>query len=273
MRVKKRIRIKWKNLISLLITYVLIILIIVCTIKIVKWKLDSDKTKNQTTDLNEPSELSDTKNEEIIEQDDIPKEDPYWDYINMNLIDVDITELKKKNNDIVGWIQLNGTNINYPFVQGSDNKYYLDHSLDRNKNAAGWVFMDYRNDITSDKNIILYAHSRLDNTMFGTLKNILSSKWVNNTDNYIVKMVTEDESSLWQIFSIYRIPTTSDYLQIDFSTDESYQRLLNTLISRSQFDFNTTVNSKDRILTLSTCYGYDTERVVLHAKLIKRKQK
>lgn len=273
MRVKKHIKIKWKNLLSLVIAYISIVLIITSSIKIIKWKLDSNNTKEQTTNINEPKEIIDNKNEEIIEQEEIPKENPYWDYIKMNLIDVDITELKKKNSEVIGWIQLNGTNINYPFVQTSDNQFYLDHSLDKSKNSAGWVFMDYRNDIRNDKNIILYAHSRWDNTMFGTLKNILSSNWVNNPNNYVLKMVTEDESTLWQVFSIYRIPTTSDYLQVDFSSDENYQALLNTLINRSQFNFNTTINEKDHILTLSTCYGYDTERVVLHAKLIKRKQK
>lgn len=272
MKVKRRIRIKWKNLISLLIAYVAIVLIIICSIRIVRWLLDSNSTKEQTQSLIEPTVLE-TADEEIIAQEEIDKANPYWDYIKMSLIDVDIAELKKTNSDVVGWIQLHGTNINYPFVQTTDNQYYLTHSLNKTRNSAGWVFLDYRNDIENDKNIILYAHSRVDSTMFGTLKNILSSNWTKNTDNYVINLVTEEESRLYQIFSIYHIPTTSDYLQIDFISDNEYRRFLDILIGRSQFNFNTTINENDHILTLSTCYNNDKERVVLHAKLIKKKKK
>ena len=106
----------------------------------------------------------------------------------MNLINVDFQELKSTNNQTVGWIQVNGTNINYPFVQANDNKYYLTHSFDKSHNTSGWVFLDYRNNIqTLDKNTILYAHGRIDKTMFGTLKNIL------NNDIILAKIIKSDE--------------------------------------------------------------------------------
>lgn len=89
----------------------------------------------------------------------------------MNLINVDFNELKKFNSNTKGWIQVNGTNINYPFVQAKDNKFYLTHSFDKSYNSAGWVFLDYRNNINElSKNTIIYAHGRLDTTMFGSLK-------------------------------------------------------------------------------------------------------
>lgn len=55
--------------------------------------------------------------------------------------------------------------------------------------------------------------------MFGTLKDVLKTSWLNNTDNYVVKLSTEYENSLWQIFSAYHIPTASDYLTINFNDD------------------------------------------------------
>ena len=89
----------------------------------------------------------------------------------MNLIDVNFEELKQKNNETIGWITVNGTKINYPFVQTKDNNFYLTHSLDKKYNKADWVFMDYINNKQDyDKNTILYAHGRSDNTMFETLK-------------------------------------------------------------------------------------------------------
>ena len=106
----------------------------------------------------------------------------------MNLLNVDFTELKNINSNTKGWIQVNGTNINYPFVQANDNNYYLTHSYDNSYNSAGWVFMDYRNNVENlSKNTILYAHGRLDTTMFGSLRNITKSKWFNDSNNYIVK--------------------------------------------------------------------------------------
>jgi sortase B len=188
----------------------------------------------------------------------------------MNLINVDFNELKKINKDIKGWIQVNGTNINYPFVQSSDNDYYLNHSIDKSYNSAGWVFLDYRNKLdTIDKNTIIYAHGRLDKTMFGSLKNVLTSDWQNNSNNHIVKISTEYENSLWQVFSVYKIPTTTDYLITNFNSNSKFKSFTDMLINRSEYNFNTTVNEDDKIITLSTCYN-NNEKVVLHAKLIKK---
>ena len=105
--------------------------------------------------------------------------------------------------------------------------------------------------------------------MFGSLKNILTSGWLNNKNNYIVKLSTEYENNLWQVFSVYKIKTTNDYLQISFISNESFLEFTDKLIKRSNFNFNTKVNENDKILTLSTCYN-EKEKVVLHAKLIKR---
>ncbi len=117
----------------------------------------------------------------------------------MNLIDVDFSKLKEKNSDTIAWIKVNGTNINYPIVKTTDNDYYLNHSFDKTYNDAGWIFMDYRNTLNNDKNTIIYGHGRLDKTMFGTLRNILKSSWLNNTNNYVIKMSNDKENTLWQV--------------------------------------------------------------------------
>ena len=188
----------------------------------------------------------------------------------MNLISVNFDELLKLNNETKGWIQVNGTNINYPFVQTNNNDYYLTHSYNKSYNQAGWVFMDYRNNTENlDRNTILYAHGMNNKTMFGSLRNILSSSWYNNTNNHIIKLSTPTENTLWQVFSVYHIETTNDYIQTEFATDEEYQTFLDMLKSRSAVEFDTTVNATDKILTLSTCYN-KTDKVVMHAKLIKR---
>ena len=246
---KRKLKIKWKNLIAVIIFLICFIFLILSIKDVLRWKLESKKIEQQVEEIQEiidVEEVEETEEIEIIEQvEEILQSNPYWDYINMNLINVDFNELKKINSNTKVWIQVNGTNINYPFVQAKDNKYYLTHSFDKSYNSAGWVFLDYRNNINElSKNTIIYAHGRLDTTMFGSLKNILKSGWLNNTNNYVVKLSTEKENTLWQAFSVYHIPTTSDYIQVTFSSNEEFENWTNMLINRSSYNFNTSVSEK-----------------------------
>lgn len=274
---KRKIKIKWGNLTILLIILICTAIFIISIANILKWTIDNKKTDKQTeiiTNIKVIEEVTDDENTEIIEQPiTIDKNAPYWNFIKMNLIDADFNELKQINKEVKGWIQVNGTNINYPYVQASDNDFYLNHSFDKSSNGAGWIFMDYRNNSQEfDKNTIIYGHGRSNTSMFGTLKNILKSSWFKDSNNYVIKLATEQENSLWEVFSVYKIPTTSDYLQIKFSSDEEFQNFANKLIERSSYNFNTPVNSTDKIITLSTCWN-DEEKVVMHAKLIKTQKK
>ena len=275
-KMNNKIKLKWKNIILILIFLILFITLNISIYNIIKWKLDSNKTNEEINTIQENANIEgvqDNKGTEIIKQaKKIPKENPYWDYIKINMIDVNFDNLKKINSDVVGWIKVNGTNINYPFVQSKDNKYYLTHSFNKSYNNAGWVFLDYRNNNINNRNTIIYAHGRTDKTMFGTLRKVLNNGWINNTNNYVIKISTEKENSLWQIFSIYHIPTTNDYLQTEFKDEREYQRFLNILKNRSNHNFNTSITSNDTILTLSTCYN-DSEKMVVNAKLIKKQKK
>ena len=197
--------------------------------------------------------------------------DIYFDYMKLKFIDVDINKLKTFNPDTIGFIKVMGTNINYPFVQTLDNDYYLNRSYDKTYNNAGWIFLDYRNNEFNDKNTIIYGHGRINGTMFGSLKDTLKSSWQNNKDNYIIKISTEKENSIWQIFSVYKIATTSDYLQTSFS-DNEFESFINLIKGRSSYNFETNVTNEDKVLTLSTCYN-DNDKMVVHAKLIKYVQK
>ncbi len=268
---KKRRRIKkwvWNVLL------IFFLLVIGCSVyRLLDWNKDNNNTNKIIDDINEIVEVVEKEDDDNTELVSEPEEDDtsdYYYYIKFPLIDVNIISLKEKNSDTVGWINVNNTNINYPFVQYTDNIYYLDHSYDKSYNEAGWVFMDYRNNSNLDnKNTILYAHSRLDKTMFGSLSKVLKSDWYTNKDNHIIRISTENENTLWQIFSVYKIEEESYYITTNFNSDEEYNTFLNTIKSRSLYNFNTTLTSSDKILTLSTCYS-DTERTVVHAKLIKK---
>lgn len=257
-------------------TFLIIFLLIIAfsLFKIFFWAKDNKDTKSVINDISNNTKVEETKddeNTELINEPETKDEtNDYWYYIKHPLINVDINALKEKNKDTVGWINVNNTNINYPYVQGKDNSYYLNHSYDKSYNEAGWVFLDYRNNSTlSDKNNILYAHSRLDKTMFGSLSKTLKSNWYNNKDNHIIRLSTETENTMWQIFSVYKIPEETYYITTNFSNDSEYEKFLNIIKERSIHNFSTDININDKVLTLSTCYS-DTERTVVHAKLIKR---
>lgn len=211
--------------------------------------------------------------EENEKKDEKNFSDPYWEFIKMNYMEVDFSNLIKRNKETVAWISVNETNINYPVVQHSDNEYYLNHSFNHSKNEAGWVFMDYRNQAqTFQQNTILYAHGRKNGSMFGTLKNTLNKNWYQNPNNHIVKVSTPFENSLWQVFSIYKIETTNDYIQTDFSNETSFLTFIHKISDRSIYKFPTTVNGNDKILTLSTCFN-EKEKIVFHAKQIKSEKR
>lgn len=268
--IKKRKKLNIKNLCLLIFFLIMLIIFLFSLIKVILWLIDNNNTNDiikkvaNTYEINEKS----YDNEVIINGNE---KDIYFDYINLKFIDVDINKLKTFNSDTIGFIKVMGTNINYPFVQTLDNDYYLNRSYDKTYNNAGWIFLDYRNNKFNDKNTIIYGHGRINGTMFGSLKDTLKSSWQNNKDNYIIKISTEKENSIWQIFSVYKIATTSDYLQTTFS-DNEFESFINLIKGRSSYNFETNVTNDDKVLTLSTCYN-DNDKMVVHAKLIKYVQK
>jgi sortase B len=249
--------------------------VVFSVVSIFLWSMDSLRLKKESDTINEIVELKevDSSSEDLRINPPTSEDSPYWKYIKMSLLDVELSDLKEINPETVGWVQVLGTNINYPFVQHSDNEYYLNHSFNTKKNGAGWVFLDYRNDIDDlNKNTIIYAHGRIDSILFGTLKNIMRSSWYENEDNHIVRVSTEYQNTLWQVFSVYHIDTTSDYIVVNFNSDGNYINFLDLIKNRSVYDFDVDLNSDDKVLTLSTCYT-KSQRVVMHAKLIKMEVK
>lgn len=270
---KLRFKIKWKNITILLLILICLLIIIFSFPNIKLWSKENRETNKQLEIINETitvKEIKDNQDTIIIKQDiDISKNNPYWKYIKLKLIDVNFSKLKKINSNTVGWIQINSINVNYPFVRTNNNTYYLDHSFDKTYNKAGWIFLDYRNNIKHlDKNTILYAESNANEIMFGSFKNTLDKKWLENTDNHIIKISTEYENSLWQIISIYNIKNTNDYLKISFNTNDEFTNFSNMLLKRSLYDFKTPISINDKLLTISTTYN-EEEKLIIHAKLIK----
>lgn len=181
-----------------------------------------------------------------------------------------LEEYVSKNNDTVGYLYVPGTDINIITVQTDNNDYYLNHDFDGNWNSMGWIFADYRNSFPDfSRNTIIYGHTYKDTIMFSSLKNVLTNDWQNNPDNFIITFNSVNHEYKWQIFSVYTIDVTSDYLDVDFNSDSEFLKFANKLKNRSDINFNVGIESDDKILTLSTCYISSNYRLVVHAKLIK----
>lgn len=182
---------------------------------------------------------------------------------------IDFDALKKSNSDTVGYIKVNNTNIDYVVVQAKDNNYYLNHNFNKEKNRAGWIFLDYRNKLDgSDKNTIIYGHNMKDGSMFETLSSVLQKWWYEDSNNYIVTFTTEEKTFMYQVFSTYDIKNEDYYIKTKFNSDNDYEKFLKTIKSRSNHDYGIEVTKDDTILTLSSCLGAGEKRVVLHAKKV-----
>jgi sortase B len=177
--------------------------------------------------------------------------------------------LLEKNDEIVGWLRIDDTPVDYPVTQTDNNEYYLTHDVNKKENITGSIFMDYRNNIKGyNRNTILYSHSMKNGTMFGAVLRY-ESRW-NFENKPIIEFDTIYGDEKWEIFSAYKTDTSFDYIRTDFASDEEFQQYLDTVKAMSLHKSDVEVTASDQILTLSTCYhGIKNGRFVVHAKLIR----
>lgn len=247
---KKKVKTN-KNLIPNIILIFFIILFVFSGFKIIMWFLNNRENKKIAEEISQAI----TINEENVEEKEKYK--------------VDFQTLKEKNSDTVGFLKVNGTNIEYTVVKGTNNSYYLKHNFNKESNSAGWIFADYKNKVDgTDKNIVIYGHNMRDDSMFGSLKNILNSDWYDNEENTNITLYTENEKCIYKVFSIYKIESEDYYITTEFENDKKFEQFVNTIKKRSIKEFDIDVSESDNILTLSTCANNNKYRVVLHAKKI-----
>ena len=232
-----------------IIQIILIAVIIFSGIKIIEWIKSNKKNKDIMSEIKENVVINnemDSNNEEYK---------------------IDFAKLKQKNSDAIAWIKVNGTDIDFPVVKGTDNSYYLTHNFDKEKNKAGWIFADYRNKFDgTDKNIIIYGHNMKNGSMFASLKDVIKEEWYNNENNKYIALITENENCKYQVFSVYQIETEEYYLQTNIS---NFKEFVEKIKGRSKKDFNVDIKETDSILTLSTCADNTKYRVVLHSVKVK----
>lgn len=293
---RKNIKKRRKSLMSNTMLFISLLIYFMCIYIFFRWTVQTLKINNLNQDIINMSTISEEEDNNVINSlppsdndnmisnnndgdaassDDQSNNVTYVPsntsgYGNVNYLNVSFGELLRTNNQVVGWIKMDGTKVNYAIVQGDDNDYYLKHDIYKKENSAGWIFADFRTDLNDlRRNTIIYGHNMNNKTMFGSIPSTLfSSWWQNDSSLHYVKISTPKTNSIWKIFSIYTTEPNVDYLRTVFE-DSEYRNFIDSIQRKSFYNFNTDVSVNDYILTLSTCDDTGKKRMVTHAKLIK----
>lgn len=232
-----------------------IICFIVCSFKIITNYIFITKTTMKY------GNLSDYKNEYTNSEQTLPDTDTQME-ANNNLYD-----LNKINNNLVGWLSIEKTNIDYPIVQTNNNDYYLSHDFWNNYSPAGVPFIDFQTNLSSN-NMIIYGHNMKNGTMFSNLTQYKNEDFYK--EHPIIKFETLKSCNYYKIVSILLIDVNdlNSLSFTDFISSHSKEYLLNLIITKSLINTGETVNENNKFITLCTCYGKKSNRLLIIAKQI-----
>ena len=186
-----------------------------------------------------------------------------------------LEKLNKENNDIVGWIQIKDTNINYPVLQTTDNDYYLSHNYLKESSKRGSIFLDKDVNINTSFNYLIYGHRSKTKLMFEDLYNYTKKDFY--LKNRIINFATLDNEYEYEIVAVF-------YSKVYYQNESNVFRYYNYANITNAEDFNyyieqvkknniynndIDVKYGDYLLTLSTCeYTQKNGRLVIVAKRI-----
>lgn len=188
-----------------------------------------------------------------------------------------LEELQKINSEIVAWIKIDGTNINYPVLQGTDNSYYMTHDYKKEYSKNGSIFLDKDYDWSiPSTNLLLYGHNNKNGTMFQDLQKYKEESFYKKYPT--IKLTTNKEDVKYEIIAVFlsRVYYKSEtnvfryYYFINAKTDQEFNEYVENSKKASLYDTGKTAKYGDQLLTLSTC-SYHTEdgRLAIVAKKIK----
>lgn len=175
-------------------------------------------------------------------------------------------ELTKINEDYKMWLEVPNTNIEYPVVQGEDNDFYLNHDFNKKKSSSGAIFIDYKNNIDKDKNIIIYGHNMKNKSMFQNLMKFKDEEfWKENNE---IILTIDGKRYEYEVFSYYISNDKDINLKTNFENDDEYLKYIECIKKKSIFHRDSDIESNARIITLSTCsYEKDDARMIIHGRL------
>ncbi len=179
-----------------------------------------------------------------------------------------------RNEDIVGWLKIEDTPINYPVMHTpEDAEFYLDHDFDRQENKNGLPFLDYRSSITKPTtNWMIYGHNMKNGSMFHALINYKKKTYYK--DHPVIQFNTLYEKGEYEIISVFlsnvykRDEDGFKYYQfIQADTKEEFDLFLHNVKQLALYETGTTAQYGDQLLTLSTCeYSTENGRLIVVAR-------
>ena len=180
---------------------------------------------------------------------------------------MDFTLLKAVNDDIVAWIKLEGSVIDYPVMHGADNEYYLHHIYTGEANGYGALFADYRNTgLFTDRNTVIYGHHMNDGSMFCSLASYKTQDYYEQFPEML--LYTPDGDYKIELFCGTVESGDSQFVRFDFDSDEDFLNYVNSFKERSTFKSGVTVEAGDRLVSLCTCsYEINNARFMVIGKL------
>lgn len=188
-------------------------------------------------------------------------------------IEVDLEQLQEVNDDVIGWIYIPGTNINFPVLQGKNNKQYLFQSYEKEYLTAGSIFIDYRcgADFT-DRNTVIYGHNMHNGSMFGKLKKYKDEKY-KKTHPCIYILNSAKEWSKYKVIACFQADVEGPVYDLPINEergDKKFEQLSSTIQAENIYSGDVKITKEDHLITLSTCTqdSRNDVRVVVIAKLI-----
>lgn len=185
--------------------------------------------------------------------------------------------LQEINEDIIGWIYIPNTVINYPALQSSleDPEFYLYRDYQKNHTKYGSIFLQSDCDIQTSQNLVLYGHNMKNGSQFAGLLPLAELE--NYQKSPVVSFEIEGEPAYWKIFSVYKTNTLAsqgpvfDFMQANFESTGKFIKFVQEVQARSLLTIpNVDVKTDDRILTMVTCsYEYPEARTVVVARQVR----
>lgn len=225
--------------------------------------LEQQETEEEKTEEEKTEEAWAEQPGELVEVrywvETAVEDDPYME----ELEKISLEQLRSVNEDVLGWIQIPETKLEYPLMLGEDNNEYLKTSWDGKANVAGSIFLEQVNDKNFRHfNTVIYGHRMKDGSMFGSLKYYSDENyWKKHPYVYIV-----DDGGVhrYEIFAAYEASLERSTYQVGFADEESRQKFLEDCMGYSDIDTGVIPEADDRIITLSTCTGtgYESRWVV-----------
>lgn len=177
-----------------------------------------------------------------------------------------VEKLQEENEDIVGWIEIEGTNINYPVLQGEDNEYYLTHNYKRETSKKGSIFLtkDYDWDLPST-NLLIYGHNIINGQMFQDLLKYADEEFYK--EHPVIRFATQNEDKEYEIISAFksRVFYKSEqnvfryYDFVNAENEEEYNEFVKNAKKASLYDIEKTAEYGDQLITLVTCSYHTTD--------------